>query len=161
MNFVRTIVLVILVALLVCGCASSRVATNPTTLPDPSQTIGVYSNVLTDELKKEIEDAWMLKTEHPMDWNQEGSQGFRYYGTYNGFTILFEGGMLCSFSGYRVGDMNFNHTYSCAMLAYHDGEFLDLNEVYSLGYISDADVQQMKQIHVGIQKKLYDYEYDW
>lgn len=57
--------------------------------------------------------------------------------------------------------MNFNHTYSCAMLAYHDGEFLDLNEVYSLGYISDADVQQMKQIHVDIQKKLYDYEYDW
>ena len=55
MNFVRTIVLMILVALLVCGCASSRVATNPTTLPDPTQTIGVYSNVLTDELKKENE----------------------------------------------------------------------------------------------------------
>jgi hypothetical protein len=159
MKLLKIYVFSIMIAMLMCGCSFAQEFSHST------EATGIFTDVLTEDMKHEIEDAWLQTHNHPIAWmlmdGKAYSDGIRYYGTYNGYTILFESGNLTAFSGYRVGDIYFNHVYSCTMYAYYDGQFLDLNETYLSGYISEKHIQQIKQKHVEIQKSLYNFEYDW
>ena len=154
------LVVSVLICLQLCACELPQEPTEPT------EQTGIYTDVLTEEMANEIEQAWLRENKHGLQWylTDDGEvipDGVRYYGTYNGYSILFVEGNLTVMGGYQVGDAVFRHSSSFTLLSYYDGEFLELRDVYAAGGITDEDLMLIKQKHVDVQKSLHSYEYDW
>lgn len=156
---------VLLVCLLVCGCAAPNEQTEPTEQTDPTYQTGIYTDVLTEERKLQIEQA-LAKENSPIvgDWySEENKNGVRYYGTYNGYDILFGYGelSLTAFSAVSAAGIAFVNPQSFQLLAHKDGQLYSLQSLYELGMLTREDIEKMHDIHVEYQKNRYSYEYDW
>ena len=129
MKFVKkTVATVAISALLLTGCTVMPPDTDPTVPTNPSAAptqptvpqVGDQSmNLLTAARVGEIEDAWYLATSAPLgDWCEEGdnnyTDGVRYYGTYDGYDILFRptgmfGGREFAFLKLKTGGIKVFH----------------------------------------------------
>lgn len=149
----------LLVCLLLCGCATQNEQTEPT------EQTGIYTDVLTEKMKHQIEQT-LAKEDCPIvgDWySEENNDGVRYYGTYNGYDILFGHGELSLTAFYAVSaaGIAFRNPHSFQLLAHKDGQLYSLQSLYELGMLTREDIEKMHDIHVEYQKKKYSYEYDW
>lgn len=127
---------------------------------------------LSDSKAQEISDK--LQSEYPQGlvaWSEpkKDDRGtLRYYGTYEGYDILFYcgSGMLAAISGKTIGKSSFSHPQSFSLLAYKDGEFRSLEEIYDEGLISDESVAKAADTHREYSKIVYSYtdafdSFDW
>ena len=73
-----------------------------------------------------------------------------YYGTYNGYDVIFIKGDTTNMWSLKLGDVVFNSTSGARMYLHRNGEFIDLKIAYQQGLISDADVKTAWEIHNSI-----------
>lgn len=102
--------------------------------------------------KKEIEKSWLNKEDSELIWYTEddpdtANSGMRYYGTYNGYDILY-----CPVSfmqpGYVViGDELFLGRSDFRLYGYQDGTFRALAYLYRDGLIIDEQITEIAETH--------------
>ena len=135
-------------ACLMIGCSKDPGSAQP---PDSSQ--------LSQQLRQEIEENWYEFRSEELVWDDKipPTYGARYYGTYNGYTILFDnsGMQLQAYWAIQVGTESFKHYAGFQLYAYKDGEFIWLPDAYEQGLISDDAVSQAAKIH-----RAFEWE-DW
>ena len=109
-------------------------------------------------MKEEIKEAYLKdRASHP-GWYDEGKEyGLRYYGTYNDYVIIFEGGILNCLGEVVIAGYLFRYSNDFYLYAYQDGEFYDFLDVYNQGLISDEDVKSIYEAHRRDQEKRADF----
>ena len=84
--------------------------------------------------------------------------GVRYYGDFNGYTIIFRyyTSMITS-DGLRViAGYEFRHPEQFQIYAYKDGEFHALEDAYQNGWLTDEQIEEIYNIHwYKYQKKIH------
>ncbi len=71
-----------------------------------------------------------------------------YYGTYNGYIVLMDAGMLAVISNREIGGRLFRWgSGSLILRAYKDGQVYDLEDVYQSGGIDDGDLDKILEKH--------------
>lgn len=119
---------------------------------------------LTEEKKKEIDDAWSAVEGHPMGtwFDPENDQdGIRYYGTYDDYDIIFMQTFLNAFSGKEIAGQAFRCQTSFVIYAYKDGAFLLLEDAYDDGLISADAIKTIADLHREYQNQFVKFDYDW
>ena len=91
-------------------------------------------------------------------WYDEASahDGARHYGTYNGYIVLFQRTHMSVLCKEMIGTYDFCFGSSFVLLAYKDGEFLELKEAYAQNLFTDG---QIAEIH-GYHKSIFPIYYD-
>jgi len=162
-------IFVVLVCLL-AGCASSTLPTAtvsptttdasttaptiPTTVPTEPTTSSADEAVLplTDAQRKQIRQDFSVHENHDFTGGEDKDPryvcGMPYYGTYNGYIILYDKGQAAVISQTKIGKHIFMHaTGGCQLYAYRDGQFNQLKDVYESGAIGDEDLATIAKIH--------------
>lgn len=140
--------------------AAAQPTVTPTTTPHPSTAVlGVTVEQLTAAKMEEIAAAWLANMGHRPGWYTEGNgqpvDGLRYYGTYNGYDILFERTQLTCVTTKEIGGISFTCPQSFVLYAYSDGVFYDLEEAFDKGLISQENLQEAAKIHLSYQNRFY------
>lgn len=130
-----------LLAGMFCGCASGS------------------GDQLSDSLRREILDLYPGK-EFPYD-DEDTVAGWRYYGTYNGYAVLMDAGMLAVVTCKEIGGREFKWGSGSLLLkTYKDGQMLDLEEVYGAGGITERDLDKILQKHKEHFAESHHWDYD-
>ena len=115
------------------------------------------SKTLSEKKKQEINAAWMEKENEKLVWcdlDEVQYYGVRYYGDFNGYTIIFKyyTSTLTS-DGLRViAGYEFRHPQQFQIYAYKDGEFHTLGDAYQNGWLTDGQIEEIYNVH------WYEYE---
>lgn len=162
MKFVKkTVATVAISALLLTGCTVMPPDTDPTVPTNPSAAptqptvpqVGDQSmNLLTAARVGEIENAWYLATSAPLgDWCEQGdnnyTDGVRYYGTYDGYDILFRPTGDDAITQLEVEDVTFEHRRGFEIYAYRDGSFTPIKELASQGKLTGGTLTELLTLH--------------
>lgn len=171
MKFVKkTVATLTISALLLTGCAEVPPATDPTVQPKPSggptqpfiptqptqpsqPQLGDQSmNMLTATRLSEIEAAWLLTTSAPLgDWCEDGDDGYtdgvRYYGSYDGYDILFRPTGDDAITQLEVEDVTFEHRNGFEIYAYRSGTFTPIKELASQGKLPQGALVELVAMH--------------
>ena len=136
----------LLLLALFSGCRQSESQDNPY---DP--TTGQLPT-LAEEKKQKIETAWLSEHESfpCFDDSTTGqTEGLRYYGTYQGYDILFYDGfsILDEAGAVQVGCLSFRHGYKFCLYAFQNGVFYDLSEIYDTNLFNDTALLLVAQAH--------------
>ncbi len=153
----------LLVASVFAGCAEAvlqdqnpAAQTPPTTTQRPTD---VAADMLTEEKIQEIEQAWLASMGELPQWyiDLQGrpAAGIRYYGTYNGFDILFKGTAVGADTTKTIGGVSFTYSNSFVLYAYADGVFYELEEAYADGLISQESLKAAADIHLGYENRVH------
>ena len=87
--------------------------------------------------------------------------GMRYYGTYNGYVILMDAGMLGVNSAVDIGGRIFRWGSGALTLeAYKDGQAQPLKAVYEAGDISEKDLDSILEMHKAHFIEVHNYDYN-
>ena len=93
--------------------------------------------------------------------SQALKNSLRYYGTYHGYVILMEPGMLTVISGVQIGPCSFQWGSGPVNLyAYQDGTFHNLKDVYEAGELIDEEIRTIAQAHKSYFWKHHNWDYD-
>ena len=114
--------------------------TVPTTKPTMPET----------EVMQDIEKAWKKRTGEELEWYTDNLWvGMRYYGSYDGYEILFypTESVTDMFAELTVGGCSFWHSDTFEIYAYRDGKFRTLLDAYDSGDISGDSVAAIYEIH--------------
>lgn len=113
--------------------------------PDPSSF---------EARKRDIEKAWLAEKGSAVIWDSDDNAdswtyGVRYYGTYNGYDILFcpKRGVVPCEPVYIPGASISCHV-AFDIYAYRDGVFLPLLDAYQDDLISVDDARQIRDAHI-------------
>lgn len=82
----------------------------------------------------------------------------RYYGTYNGYAVLLEGGMLTALSELKVAGQVFRSNYSFSIYAYKNGELHTISEAYESGLLTADDIAAIAAKHNSLGQGGYEVE---
>lgn len=106
---------------------------------------------LTDEKKQEIETAFGWK---PNGWWDAETcyWGHRYYGSDNGYDILFGGGQMTASTTKYIAGKEFAYGSSFNLYAYKDGVIMDLDKAYTDGLISEEAIERAVQYHMACER---------
>ena len=115
--------------------------------------------LLTAAKAAEIENAWYTVTGVALgDWcvdaQEEYLDGVRYYGSYGGYDILFRPTGDEVITNLEIQNMVFSHYTAFEILAYREGEFIDLQEVCASGLLTDVDLEEISQLHLTYQSRV-------
>ena len=106
---------------------------------------------LSDATKIEIENSYLSQMNLKIDENswhsQENPTGIRYYGDYDGFSVIFDPGQLTSITEIEIADEIFIHSCSFVIYAYNEGEFFHLKDAYEKGLITKESITKISNIH--------------
>lgn len=81
-------------------------------------------------------------------WTEENPLAkVRYYGTYNGYDILFSEGMTSGFMTISVAGSYFGYHSGFQLYVHKDGVRIPLEEAYEQGLISKEDIAQACAYH--------------
>ena len=119
--------------------------TVPTTKPTMPET----------EVMQDIEKAWKKRTGEELEWYTDNLWvGMRYYGSYDGYEILFypTESVTDMFAELTVGGCSFWHSDTFEIYAYRDGKFRTLLDAYDSGDISGDSVAAIYEIHKPFEK---------
>ena len=147
----KKIILIIGVVLILLGVCLLGVGTHANDDIEPQN--------LTARKRTELEDAWASQTGDlnklydPRDPNSY--TGFRYYGSYDGYDILFVEADTPAHSVIVIGDAEFEHSYGFQLIAYKDYQFVSLLEAYEEGEISDKSILMIASVHKEFQIAVY------
>ena len=134
---------------------TEKPATTPT---EPSVDTPVIS-VWGDSRMSEIENAWYTATGTAFgDWEDGAAvtEGTRYYGTYNGYDILFRPTHGEAETHLCVADVSFSHWNTFEIFAYCDGSFATLEDLSASGVLSTTDIRMLSLTHLAYQGYLKD-----
>lgn len=136
----KRLLCLLLSAVLVCSlaaCGSAEPTTEPTAEPTEDPL------ALTGQIRSRIEAA----LGRSVDFD---SGDYRYYGTYNGYTVLYRKYTNSGSIPLSIGDYIFADTDGVACLyAISDGEYTRLQYIYEAGGITDDQLSQIYKIHRG------------
>lgn len=166
MNWMKKTAVVLSAAMLLSGCAAGQ---PNTTAPENLQTVpGITQpqiqlpqiSVLSAEKMQEIESAWYAATNTELEgWYTEAGDtvidGMRYYGTCGGYDVLFVPTRVEAETSLAIGGVTITEQNTFELYAYKDGRFLELEDVYHQGLISDQELEDIKAVHLSVQRKLY------
>ena len=176
MKITKRIILIILSALLIfsaaaCGKVEEKPKGEENTLPagdveqnppaqedPPSEDEEPDPNAptegwipLSDETIKEIQQA--LYELHGFTTPESAFSSPRfYYGTYNGYVILFSEGQIDILHSVTVGTERFDHGSNFTIFAYKDGILHSMKDIYDNGGLTDEQISKIAQHH----RSLYD-----
>ena len=138
----------LLSAVLLLGCLAGcqrPAGSDHTTEPLPIENEdGTLSQWMKDEIKTAYEQngsswgAW---------WDEGDKHGPRYYGTYNGYVILFREGYAEMEAHIVIADYKFRYSMEFRLFAYKSGEFHMLKDVYEQGFVSDETIKSIWEVH--------------
>lgn len=120
-----------------------------------------YSFTLSEEKKTEIQNAYFEKTGYQLgNWydpkNPETHLGTdRYYGSYEGYEIIFCPGVAEMLTTIKIADMEFRYGSAFVIYAYQNGVFQKLEDVYESGKITTDSIKKIFQIHKEIDELYY------
>ena len=136
---IRILSIILLLVLLLTACQSGGYSYN-----------GLPSISL--QLKEEINTA--LHEQYGKDiksirWEDNGyyNANIRYYGTYDGYSILFQEGALPAVESKDIAGYVFEHYMYFSLHAYADGVFIDLKEAYQEGLVDSSDIAVVAKLH--------------
>lgn len=120
------------------------------------------SDTVSDTLRNEIREAYKQQFDSPNFANDDDDTiaGMQYYGTYNGYTVLFSSGMLAVLSEFQIGSYTFKWGSNCNLYAYKDGEFHQLSQVYEAGGITDQQIGEIAAAHKAYFSQHHNWDYD-
>jgi hypothetical protein len=106
---------------------------------------------LSEEKRVEISEAWQRHSGQELLWYHEAdphaaSRGMRYYGSGNGYDILFMPSDMQAVMDVQIAGKLFSDNVF-DLYAYKDGQFYDLKETYQAGLISEKTVHKAAQLH--------------
>ena len=130
----RMIAVICLLAIILCGCASSQ-GNDPVGQKMRKMIREDYSTLLMHDLTSYTDEDLRYVC------------GMRYYGTYNGYIILFDHGDVCMFGEEKIGKEVFTYGYPIILYAYKDHQFHRLKYIYEQGLICDADIAAIAEKH--------------
>lgn len=149
-------------ALLLSGCAAGKNddknLQTPTNNPAPTQTKPADAAQLTEEKKQEIEQIWVATLGQTNWYSEESGQivdGLRYYGSYDGFDVLFNATDSATATSQQIGNAEFAHSGSFVLYAYADGQLRPLDEIFDEGLITEEALSLIATLHEQYQRKLY------
>ena len=73
--------------------------------------------------------------------------GYRYYGTYEGYDIVFQATQLTAATTKAIAGQAFTHSSSFILYAHKDGNLLMLSDVYEDGLISKESIVAAREYH--------------
>ena len=155
--------LMLICVLTLIGCTDSTEQNNAAVPSTPVVTTKDQVEIeigLSEEKKYEIESAWNGATGYEfggwfMESDDTSTDGVRYYGSYEGYDILFASQDICEITTETIGDIEFEHNFSFALYAYKDGRFHSLKDAYDSGLITDESLKKIGRNHAIIERKLY------
>lgn len=108
---------------------------------------------LTAAKATEIENAWYTTTGTALgNWfdTEEDNlvDGVRYYGSYAGFQIIFRPTGDDAITDLEVEGLTFSHNTGFELYAYQDGSFKPLQEVCTLGALTEQDLRVIQLRHL-------------
>ena len=160
-------VIMVLILLLgaFAGCGDAMYGDKNTT---PSVNAGASpgDSEATSKIKEAIDDAWMKNRNEELIWydiDRDGLYGARYYGTFNGFDIIFKGSLSITTADgcIYVANYDFRHPVTFQIFAYKNGEFTGLKEAYEKSWLTESQIKEIYDIHwYEYQKKLFPVFYE-
>lgn len=101
----------------------------------------------------EIERAWqnLYGTWFGVWWEDgvyQSMDGIRYYGTCNGYDILYRPTYVQRLTDISFGDISFAHPATFSLLAYREGQFYSLRDLYQHGMVTRSQLQEISQMHL-------------
>ncbi len=113
--------------------------------PVPTEPSPDGSAALDSNLAQEIIDAYLALYAKPDD--QDASASLRTYGLFDGAAVTYVDCSLFAYPGIEteivVGEYVFMYGSSQQLEVYKDGEFLDLDDAYTQGWISDESLARV------------------
>ena len=110
---------------------------------------------LADWMVEEIEKLYHDHDLHVKFYDTNGKEpDIRYYGTENGYVLVFEKTGHCTTWEEIVADKRFTAPWGFWIRAYKNGQFIRIQEAYEQGLISKAAIDKAWEIH-------QEYEHDW
>lgn len=73
--------------------------------------------------------------------------GYYYYGTYNGYDVIFSIGDFDEDTSFKIGDEYFFYISYFRIQLHRNGEFVDLANAYDRGLINDENLRIVAQMH--------------
>lgn len=130
---------------------------------------GCGSSGVSGSLRQEIQDAYRSTFLSPAEAREyefanedaDTVAGMQYYGTYNGYAVLMNAGMLAIVSSAQIGPYIFQWgSGDLKLYAYKDGEFHDLKDVYEAGYLTDEEIGTVAAAHKDYFAQNHGWDYD-
>ena len=113
---------------------------------------------LSDEEKKTIQRAWAV-VHCGLLWDSEEKQKntARYYGTYNGYDIVYYVSEVPPYSkdyySSTIADYLFEFDRASVIFGFRDGEYAFINKLYEDGKLSEESIAQIAKIHRSFESK--------
>ena len=104
----------------------------------------------SDEVIEEMKKSWYELYGKTLKWIPEENiyDGIGYYyGTYNGYVIMFCNGVLDWEVTVKIGKESFWNGCDFEIYAYKNGSFDSLEQVYENGYLGDEDIAKIAAYH--------------
>lgn len=117
---------------------------------------GNENNTLLQGLKDEIKEVYEASGTSWDTWWDEGNKfGSRYYGTYNGYIILFHKDVAADPEDIRIADYTFTYAIPFNLFAYKDRQFHSLKDIYQQGLVSEEAIKSIWEAHCRYQEAQY------
>ncbi len=134
------------VTLAACNSSNSPLESTPSTAASfsaPSQLDGAS--------RTEIEAAWEKEFSVFPQWGEFGaadSDAVYYYGVWNGYTVLFQGGGAAAATYVSIGDSIFGYLHSgFTLVAYRNGAFSTLSDLYQTDQLTSEQIAEIETVH--------------
>ena len=104
--------------------------------------------LLTSEKRIAIEQAFGWDYLYTDDlWYSKSHGGLRYYGSDNGYDILFQNGMTMAEEIQAIAGQAFGHVNGFILYAHKDGELIPLKDAYNTGLVSKEAIKLAREYH--------------
>ena len=154
LTIIVAVIVLLLTSLLISGCmdasdrsngdAQNQLDSDTSEQTDDPETL--FPEGMLEGLQK---NGFLIESldEIACDVTESGDHYIRYYGTYNGYIIIF-----AKSNATAIGEMNIaGKLFLCSNLfhiyAYRDGELYKLQDVYNDGLLSDENIAEIYEIH--------------
>ena len=99
-------------------------------------------------LKNQIDAERKKNGDDPIIWYYDNPHiGWRYYGIYRGYAIIFAPTSLTAYTIKRIGGCQFCYGNCFDILAYKDGKYQKLEDLYDNQDIYNCDIEKIAKIH--------------
>ena len=143
----------LMIAIMLCCCfISSCNADIALEMPDEATK---STSPLSAQEKSEIEKAWVAHTGYSFSWySDDYLDGMRYYGKYNGYTVLFKPDVVVGEYSAIFGNHLLTSQKEFSIYAYKDKVFHNFTDLSKDSIISDQDMEAIASVHEQYEKEI-------
>ncbi len=120
-----------------------------TTTATTTLTDGTDFFALPEDVRAEVEAAYVkhFGLRSFPDWLETGGD-IHYYGIYNGCVVFYHSSDLTAVESRDIGGYVFSNGNRFTLMAYKDGELLDLEDAYAEGWMTKEEIGKIHQKHL-------------